>query len=159
MFRTLKLGLASLSLIMIGVSADAVTVTINNEDWKVTTITGSYAANSNFLQSQKWWGDSTLAGQFASAVGASLGMTIVSSTPNGPLLAGPSFAFSGDNIFVSSRRYFSNGYTGISVQGSFGTNTFAVAQQVSAVPLLGALPLLLTALGGMGLMSAARKRG
>jgi hypothetical protein len=73
--------------------AQAFVVKVDGQDWDVTTFTGSYPANiSKFATAglggvMPWWGNSSLADQFAQAVGNGLGL------PNFGVV-GPFFGFS-----------------------------------------------------------------
>lgn len=70
----------SLTILALGVQqAEAYVVTVNNVQYDVTTFTGSYNANSSKFNTaanggvMPWWGDGTLAGDFANAVQSALG--------------------------------------------------------------------------------------
>jgi hypothetical protein len=58
--------------------ACAVSITITGEGsadstWGVTTVTGTFNALQSQLETQEWWGNSSLAGIFVGQVGSSLG--------------------------------------------------------------------------------------
>ena len=75
-------------------SAQALVVTVDNQQWDVTTFKGKYNNNIELLQRQVWWGNQDTAEKFASAVGNGLNF------PNRRFIAGPQgtagpfFAFS-----------------------------------------------------------------
>jgi len=60
--------------------AEAFVVSVDNVDYDVTTFTGFYDANASKFQTpanggeMPWWGNETLAQQFATAVGTNLGL-------------------------------------------------------------------------------------
>ncbi len=76
-------------------SAQAYVVTVGGVQYDVTTFTGTYNANSSKFALppapglMPWWGNQTLAANFATAVGANLG------TPNSYFgnTSGPSFSY------------------------------------------------------------------
>ncbi len=88
---------ASCALCLAPNSAEAVSVTVNGTTYDVTTFSGTYNANIakfNTLANNglmPWWGNESLAEQFAAAVGASLGTPIFSSY-------GPNFAHSIEDV-------------------------------------------------------------
>jgi hypothetical protein len=63
-------------------------VNVGGEDWDVTTLTGSYDANTSKFATagngevMPWWGDRSLANQFTIAVGNSLGLPNVAGQGN-----------------------------------------------------------------------------
>lgn len=125
-------------------SAQAYVVTVSSVQYDVTTITGSYNANSALLSSQPWFGDSNLAQTFSGLVGSGLG------TPNTgiqglPASEAPYFAynFSGG---VALLAYFRNGNVTLdTIPGSETQHTWAKATVLSAstpAPAPGPLPLL-----------------
>ena len=84
---------AALAMGVLGAGqAQALVVTVGGQQWDVTTFTGSYSANTTKFNTaasggqMPWWGSSTTANAFATAVGAGLG------TPNIGTV-GPLFGF------------------------------------------------------------------
>jgi len=93
--------------------AQALVVTVNSQDWEVTTFTGSYASSSSKFETaanggvMPWWGSSTNAQAFATAVGSGLGLPNFSAygpffgfaPPSGSatLLPGNAFSFDPHN--------------------------------------------------------------
>jgi len=73
--------------------AEAFVVSVDNVDYDVTTFTGFYDANASKFQTpanggeMPWWGNITLAKQFATAVGTNLGLPFIG-------IRGPFFAIS-----------------------------------------------------------------
>ena len=73
--------------------AEAFVVSVDNVDYDVTTFTGFYDANASKFQTpanggeMPWWGNETLAKQFATAVGTNLGLPFIGKI-------GPFFAIS-----------------------------------------------------------------
>lgn len=53
--------------------ASAFVVNVGGQDYDVKSVFGTFKANATLLQSQVWWGDGSLAQQFAAAVGTNLG--------------------------------------------------------------------------------------
>ena len=138
-------------------AAHAVSVVVNGNTYDVTTFTGSYEANtSTFTTTQMaWWGDATLAQQFATAVGTQLGL------PNFGTI-GPLFGYSAapDGIGgyqVSMSNYDSTISPPINDSKSSGVNTYAISssQPSSAVP--GPLPVLGVA-ASFGMSRRLRRR-
>jgi hypothetical protein len=111
--------------------------------YDVSTITTSFSSSSSLLSSQAWFGDQTLAEEFAGLVGTNLGL------PNGGFF-GPFFAvdsFSGAAFIVFG---FVAGY----VTSPFDMASFAVASKV-AEP--GSLSLLAAGLVGIVLLRVRRR--
>lgn len=72
--------------------ADQITVTVDDQQYDITTLTGSFADNMAELESEPWWGNATLAQAFANAVADDIG------TPNDNGTSGPLFAYDDDAI-------------------------------------------------------------
>ncbi|ACK70502.1 hypothetical protein PCC7424_2075 [Gloeothece citriformis PCC 7424] len=89
----LSLSLGTLTVLGASVlssqEADAAIFTVNGTQYDITTVTGSFNQLQSQLESQVWWGNTTLAMDFASTVGSSLGK------PNllGLNLVSPLFAY------------------------------------------------------------------
>jgi hypothetical protein len=71
---------AALAMGVLGVGqAQAVVVTVDGQQWNVTTFTGTYNDNASKFNTSAnsgvmpWWGSLVVAGQFATAVGDKLG--------------------------------------------------------------------------------------
>jgi hypothetical protein len=89
-------------------AANAATFTVNGTDYDVTTVSGNFISDFSLraqLQSQVWWGNQSLAQQFARTVGSSLGFVNddffgpffaygVRVTPNGDILSADQYGFS-----------------------------------------------------------------
>ena len=93
-----KLSKLFLALALLPAWACAVSITINGEGssdgtWDVTTATGTFNALQSQLETQEWWGNSSLAGIFVGQVGSSLG------SPNNVYGSqfGPFFAYANDD--------------------------------------------------------------
>jgi hypothetical protein len=82
------LGTAAVMGVLGAGQAQALVVTVDNQQWDVTTFEGTYNNNIPLLQSQEWWDIQATAEKFASAVGNGLNF------PNLLGTAGPYFAFS-----------------------------------------------------------------
>lgn len=138
----LTLGLAE--------QAQAVTVTIEDQQYEVSTVVGTFDDLEATLTAQVWWGDDNLAGDFFEAVGDSLGF------PNDPLISnplGPLFAFKAGSTQFQFRSITDGG-----AAGGFADRdevfTFAIAE-IAAVPLPASLPLLFA---GAGALVVLRRR-
>ena len=154
------LGVALAMGVLTTGQAQAFVVNVNGQNWDVTTFDGTYNANtSKFAPApapgvMPWWGNESLAEQFANAVGASLGFPITG-------LYGPSFAhkietsFFGSNVtgevFTPSSS-IAYGYR-TDVTGTYATAT--LAPPPAAVP--GPLPLF-GAAAAFGFSRKLRKR-
>ena len=135
--------------------ARALVVEVGGVSYDVTTLTGSYNANSATLQAQVWFGNASLANEFASKVLGSLG------TFNG--FFGPIFAYgtfsdpgpSQDN--VEGKAYDSDSETVKTFLAySSVSHTYAVAQQASN-PVPAPLPFF-GAMAGFGVSRRLRAR-
>ena len=91
-----------------GSQAQAIVVTVNSQAWEVTTFTGTYNDNvSKFSATDMpWWDNSTLAGQFAVAVGNQFGTPNSGANQFADLLLPPYFAFSLTSFWVGLPQYF-----------------------------------------------------
>ena len=154
MLTNVKTCLAALCLSFVSGAVEAVTVTVGDTDWDVTTIEGSSLDNLALLKSQEWWGDFALAGLFGNAVDDSLGY------PNETVgeTSGPIFAYQADSLSVSGRtKFLRTGFIGTAVLSRSESYVFAVADRASVVPLPAGLPLLFTGIGGLVLFGARRR--
>ena len=73
-----KISKLFIALALLPAWACAVSITITGEGsadgtWDVTTATGTFNTLQSQLETQEWWGNSSLAGIFAGQVGSSLG--------------------------------------------------------------------------------------
>ena len=137
--------------------AQAFVVTVNSLKYDVTTFNGTYNANTSQFATaanggvMPWWGSSSLASQFATTVGTSLG------NPNFSSSLGPYFAYSQTGSQIQYWRTNSMGSTQ-NVTNIFNntimTNTWAIA---SLAPVTGPLPAL-GAAAAFGLSRKLRKR-
>lgn len=86
---------ASIALTANAFAAPTVTVTVGGQSYNVTYTTTSYNVSTALLQSQPWWGSTSSATSFATAVGSSLGDVNVA--------YGPYFAYTkGVNVLTST---------------------------------------------------------
>jgi hypothetical protein len=139
--------------------AQALTVqtTVDGTTYNVTTFTGTYNGNvakfntlgNNGLM--PWWGSDSLATQFATQIGSSLGLPYLSST-------GPAFAYVLTSN-VSSRIYFpGSGIVGLSAELD-GNQTYVIATLATppAASVPGPLPLF-GAAAAFGMSRRLRRR-
>ncbi len=144
--------IATMILFLASFQANAIIITTSIGDYDVTTLVGSYDDNSTELMAQAWWGDPTLAGEFAFMVGGDLGL--FDQSP-GITNEYPYFAFETEvlrgNLFTRSVHcvgiptclFTSSGRTSFANQA----RTYAVA---SRVPEPVTLALLSLGLAGIG---------
>lgn len=69
----LAMAAAVAASVATAVPASAFVVNVGGQDYDVKSVFGSFEANASLLQSQVWWGNGSLAQQFAAAVGTNLG--------------------------------------------------------------------------------------
>jgi hypothetical protein len=144
-------ALATLTPILVDAGgAKAIIFTVGGQDYDVTTFNATHSGNESKFATpgnggvMPWWGDSSLAQQFATAVGVSLGTTI-NPGPGGSNTRGPYFVYALNSGTLDSWNYNSlssgiENYTGI---GRFGNFTYAQASLVpSPAAAPGPLPLL-----------------
>ena len=93
-FSVLTVSITIGTLSFIAPEAWAFTITLNNVNYELTTIQGSFEDNQALLTSQPWWGSGSDAVSAANQVGGSLGFPNNSSGPRSP-----NFAFA-NNFFV-----------------------------------------------------------
>lgn len=166
--KILMAGALALSTLFATGAAQAATVTSNGTNYNLTTDFINYSDNVALLQGQAWWGDAALAEELALA-SANILPTQNSGYPWGSSDYGAFFAYknypNGGNLYTAVAFY--NYATGlveiddVSFQStrsflSNGTRVLAI-EDVSAVPLPAALPLLLAGLGGLGMTARRRK--
>lgn len=114
--------------------AQALVVTVNSQDWEVTTFYGSYNDNVSKFETaanggvMPWWGSSADADAFATAVGSGLGF------PNQPAFIiplGPLFAY-------DAPAYYLGGFTVVSsavVERPWGLVTDVVGPLLASWPM------------------------
>lgn len=77
MNRSIPAGFAMAAAVAASVAtaapASAFVVNVGGQDYDVKSVFSTFEANATLLQSQVWWGDGSLAQQFAAAVGTNLG--------------------------------------------------------------------------------------
>jgi hypothetical protein len=119
-------------------SAQAYVVTVGGVQYDVTTFTGTYNANTSKFATpansgvMPWWGSSSLASQFATAVGSSFGF------PN-PSGRGPYFAYEAFSTAVRAWQYNQSGQVAFAGTAQSLERSWA---QATSVPVPGPLPLL-----------------
>lgn len=149
-----KIALAAGLSLFTATAGFTATFTIDGDDFDVTTITGTFADNQTLLESQVWWGIPSLAFEFASVVGADLGI------PNFTYY-GPLFAFSASTTPPNVTTYAFDDFDQFAFPFSRLPSdpvTYAVATPVSPVPLPAGGVLLLTGLGGVAAFKRRKKR-
>ena len=124
-------------------SAQAFVVNVGGVQYDVTTFTGSYNDNTNKFAlapapgAMPWWGSTSLAQQFATAVDVNLGF------PNGTV--GPLFGYTlfdfGSGMSVTSCAQIQGSSTGCASNSPSLSQTWAQATALST-PVPGPLPLL-----------------
>jgi hypothetical protein len=118
-------------------AAQAVTVSVGDTTYAVTTFTGSYDGNvSRFsIMEMPWWGNAALSTEFAEKVGALLGLP---NSGGGPLFGWlPKLSYGVPVIFYVNRfPYVDNG-----AHPSDAVATYAVASALSPSTIPGPLPL------------------
>jgi hypothetical protein len=142
--------------------AQALVVTVNGQQWNVTTFTGSYDANISKFNTpanggvMPWWGGNALSGTFATAVNSAFGFPNFPDFSGTVLGIGPFFSSveSGGSINGSAWRKVNGGVSASSCPpggpgvreclAGFGprasSSSFLFAQ-ASLVPVPGPLPL------------------
>lgn len=125
--------------------------TVNGTAYNFTTVTGTANDNQNLLSAQPWFGSSSAAESFATALWNNLGGTV----NIGEL--GPLFAYDGDDSSFSFAAYSFGGIVNFSMSSS-ETYTFAVATAVPVPEIDGALlPQALALMGASALFIRRRK--
>jgi hypothetical protein len=162
-FFSLAVVASSAALCLAPNPAEASTsqVTVNGTTYDVTTFTGTYNANNakfNTLANNglmPWWGNESLAEQFAAAVGTSLGTPVAGAF--GPSFAhkieNPGFAvYATGEVFSPPNSVFNYAFT-INETGTYATAT--LAPPPAGVP--GPLPLF-GAAAAFGMSRRLRRR-
>ena len=157
---SLAVAVGSLALAFAPNTAEAVTVNVDGTNYDVTFFTG--VANSNLSKFQTtanggqmpWWGNSTLAKSFATAVDSQLGKPNIGTW-------GPYFGFAPESGFPRNESWYFNGDTN-EIKRDFFTQNFSASWAVatltpppSAVP--GPLPLF-GAAAAFGMSRRLRRR-
>ena len=130
---------AAVALAVISLSpqeARALVVTVNSTQYDVTTFTGNYNKSSSrfSISSMPWYGNTTLADNFATAVGAGLGYV------NDSLNNSPYFATSRDSDKVYLSYTYRNDPSGSYRGAIWRSETYYWAEAVAVpgpVPILG----------------------
>ena len=144
--------------------AQAIIVNVNGQDWDVTTFTGTYNDNpSKFATAANggvmpWWGNSSLAYDFALAVRSSLGYWHPNDYPDN----GPDFAYGYDDTQHGHELpgWWWNGnfnFVGSSGQRTFDNTVWAQVAPASSAAVPGPLPAL-GAAAAFGFSRKLRKR-
>ena len=160
--KVMMAGALVLSTLVQTGTAQAATVSVDGDDYALTTDFINYSDNSALLQSQDWWGDAALAEKLALA-SANVLPRQNSGYQYGGNDYGAFFAYknypNGGKLFTAIAVYnYTTGLVEIddtSFQStraflSSGSRVLAIAD-VSAVPLPAGLPLMLLGLGTLGI--------
>jgi hypothetical protein len=166
-------GAVVAGMVLADSQAQALVVTVNGQDWDVTTFTGSYNDNVSKFETaanggvMPWWGSSADAATFASVVGTSLGSNN-QFTELDPT-TGPFFAERLDTLLFGAAQYLfttsvdSQNFFSYSFTSQSRTWTWAQATLVPAAPAAGSanvpgpLPILGLA-AAFGFSRKLRKR-
>ncbi|MCG7522765.1 VPLPA-CTERM sorting domain-containing protein [Ruegeria sp. Ofav3-42] len=150
--------ITAVALAFFSSAANAVTVSYDGHDWEVSVLVGTYESNDTLLQSQIWWGNSTIAETFASAVADWFGYPNTNFSPDiGPLFAtsiGPTQSPTQNAVFGKYFGQFQN-VSNFFTYDNF-TQTYARAEKISAVPIPASLTFLFAGLVGLGLLARRR---
>tara|TARA_Y100000589_G_C26878085_1_gene516828 strand:+ start:205 stop:639 length:435 start_codon:yes stop_codon:yes gene_type:complete len=112
------------------VSANPITVNVNGTSYSVgTNQFSNYSSDISIIKDSLWWGNSSLAQDFATTVSGDNGLTLVANSNS--TIAGPIFAFSEPETQKLLFAYTING----TVSSYFLTNTY----NSFGVPMLGAV--------------------
>jgi hypothetical protein len=116
--------------------AQALIVNVGGTNYNVSTFVGNYNVNASrfTVGEMPWFGNSSLAQQFAAALGTGLGL------PNSFGNAGPMFAYSANSSYAGVWVYVSTSAAN-AVPTSSVNLTYAVASQAPSTAVPGPLPL------------------
>ena len=135
----------------------AATFTVNNVDYDLTSVTGTFDSLRSILMDQAWWGNRVLADSLVNEVELSLG--------ENPNYGGVFFALGIVNNSIGEqftfRFWHPHPQLGGDTAGTDNTDrvrTFAIATPISAVPLPAGGLLLLSAVGGIAALKRRKKR-
>ncbi|RZM75415.1 PEP-CTERM sorting domain-containing protein [Leptolyngbya iicbica] len=136
--------------------AEAALFTVGGTQYEVTTIEGFFPDFLSTLENQVWWGDATLATEFATVVNDDLGLPNGDSTSGNTNILGPIFLYQelipGSTALGSAWNTTQNPPSAAPAAAIGGVrSTFAVATEVAeSVPE----PMTLLGLGAVGLVGA-----
>jgi hypothetical protein len=137
--------------------AHALVVNVNGQNYDVTTFTGTYNNNiSKFATAANggvmpWWGSSSTAGSFTSAVNAGLGL------PNSSGNFGPYFGYRANGTNNITYDYWDSGLSSVSFTSTSRDNTRTWAQATPAAPSSPAAPSPLPIFGAAAAFGASRQ--
>lgn len=110
--------------------ATAITINLNGNQYKVTTITGSYDSVESRLKATPWWSNSSSAFSFATQVADHFGLV---NDNEGPYFAYNSFPDTGNGPASVGWWYGKPGGPGVEWEETYG-RTESVTWAVAAVP-------------------------
>jgi len=154
-------------------AAMAATVSYNGTEYEITTVTGKYSETisadmlteiADTLSEQVWWGNSTLAREFASLLGDELNVDVDTDFSEGPIFAYGDNSATATSVSVLGWQWETVDFVlspsdGVTFGGSGVTQTatYAVATAVNPVPLPASSILVLSGIAGLVALKRRRK--
>ena len=137
------------ALFLFTTPAKAIVVIVNSLHYDISTFTAAFDDNPTALQSQPWWGSTSLATSFSAAVATQLG------SPNEAGAYGPLFAFARSSAVAVSAY---SGASGSTILATVAPNQAFTYATVASVPETSAtFPLCLISMSGLVLVARIRR--